>query len=141
MTPFFSALKPDCAPEIITAFINGGADVNSLLGDSERTPLHIAVWLSNQKVASVLIKAGADIDARDCQGMTPLIFACQVGFKPEMITILLKAGADPSLTCYAGKTAFDYVQQNESLVDTTAFWELKDTASVKPPTNHGILNL
>ena len=43
---------------------------------------------------SVLLKAGADLKARDEDGLTSLMWASGHNENPEVISVLLKAGAD-----------------------------------------------
>ena len=47
-------------PEEVTALIEGGADVNAK-DQSGRTPLWFAAFNRNEKVAELLLKAGADV--------------------------------------------------------------------------------
>ena len=44
---------------------------------------------------ATLLKAGADINAREKGGTSVLMLAAMEGPNPEVITTLLKAGADP----------------------------------------------
>jgi ankyrin repeat protein len=46
-----------------------------------------------------LIKAGADVNAKDKSGWTPLIFAARSNPNPEIITALITAGADVNAKC------------------------------------------
>ena len=46
------------------------------------------------EVVTLLIKAGADVNAKDKYGVTPLHRAAAYNENPEVITILIKAGAD-----------------------------------------------
>jgi uncharacterized protein len=50
-----------------------------------------------------LLKAGADVDARDHQGATPLLFAAR-GESEEVIRLLLDAGADVNAANNDGDT-------------------------------------
>ena len=59
------------------------------------TPLtHAASNNANAEVVSVLIKAGADLEARDEKGGTPLMRAAGSNSNPEVVLVLLKAGAE-----------------------------------------------
>jgi uncharacterized protein len=73
-----------------------GADATAV-DATLRTPLHAACQQGHLEAARVLVAAGARIDARDSFGNTPLwraVFAFQGG-EPELIRLLLEAGADP----------------------------------------------
>ncbi|MGA2381590.1 MAG: hypothetical protein ABSG85_20005 [Spirochaetia bacterium] len=48
--------------------------------------------------------------------------------KPEVITTLLKAGADAKAKDDDGKTAFDYAQSNDRLKGTDAFRRLQEAS-------------
>lgn len=46
---------------------------------------------------------------------------------PEVIKVLLEAGADGTRKCYEGKTAFDYANYNDAISrDTDVYWMLSD---------------
>ena len=51
----------------------------------------------NPDAVSMLLKAGADLEASDKNGTTPLMLAAEYNENPEVITALLKAGADAKM--------------------------------------------
>jgi len=60
--------------------INKGADVTVKNSRSGRTPLHyLAFYIDDRKLAESMIKRGADINASDKNGETPLTFATRAG--------------------------------------------------------------
>ena len=68
------------------------------------TPLHdAAANSSSPAMLEVLLKAGADVYAKDKCGNTPLHLAASFSAVAE-VEVLLKAGADPSAIDNAGKT-------------------------------------
>lgn len=61
------------------------------------------------EVLDLLLGAGADINARDENGMTPLILAAYCG-RPTRVAGLLRAGADVHLRDTQGKSALDHAR-------------------------------
>ena len=57
------------------------------------TPLHEAAYHGQTEVLELLLKQGADINAKDRFGKTPLHWAAKNG-KTEVVELLLKNGAD-----------------------------------------------
>lgn len=87
--------------EMVVGCIEGGADVNAR---SEgwggplwpgSTPLHfVSAGAGDPVVVSLLLEAGADVNARDRSGYSPLHRAAERNDNPDMITMLLDAGAE-----------------------------------------------
>ena len=69
--------------------------------------MHEAIHGSMPENVRVLITAGANINARDNDGITPLYVAVYLG-KLEATKTLVNAGADTSITDSRGRTALDY---------------------------------
>ena len=68
-------------------------EVRTGVGDNG-TPLIRAAWDGAPKVAAMLIKLGADVEAKDSNwGNTPLRWCCWWG-NPEVADILMEAGAE-----------------------------------------------
>jgi ankyrin repeat protein len=80
----------------------------------------------NPDVIEVLLGAGANVNARDERGWTPLMYAARSNNNLEVINLLLNNGADGSLESNNGKTAFDHAKDNEYLKGTDAYWELNE---------------
>ncbi|MCL2010733.1 MAG: ankyrin repeat domain-containing protein [Synergistaceae bacterium] len=81
-------------PEEIEKAIQDGANVNGVEDSTGWTGLHIAAYRNdNPEVLRLLLENGADIDAKDENGVTPLILAVS-GRKPGNILLLLDRGAD-----------------------------------------------
>jgi ankyrin repeat protein len=107
----------------ITAAIKAGADVHET-DKNGVTPLHYAVRFRSPAAVESLLRHGASVN-QSCRrsGSTPLHRAVTSTGAPgtrgkgaqarEIIAILLRHGADPSLKNKLGKRAIDYVKDEE----------------------------
>ncbi len=82
-----------------------GADVNHPTNEDREPPIMVAVWRGSQgdaggAVLRLLIQEGADVNASDVNGETPLIRAAETGPFPGWAFFagkcLIDAGADPN---------------------------------------------
>lgn len=80
------------------------------------------------EVLEMLLAAGADINARDKQEMTPLILAAFCG-RPSRVAALLHSGADIHLRDAEGKTALDYARQHPEPEHRDAIVKLLEDAA------------
>ncbi len=76
------------------------------------TPLTYAGVNNHLDVARLLLANGADVDAHEEKmiGNTPLAEAVREG-TPEMVKLLLDAGADPTIPGWMGLTAYHRAEQ------------------------------
>ena len=93
-----------------------GCPINSVW--STKTILHTAVTYPNPEVVSHIINLGADVNAREYFGQTPLITLCS--FSPKFVDTeaetlyiesarrLIKSGADVDASDGSSMTALDY---------------------------------
>jgi hemoglobin len=86
-------LRPADGKAVAETLIRHGAQVNVHSGPIRGTPLHTAARRDNVAVARVLLSAGADIEACDIKGETPLRRALNCR-QPGMIGLLLAHGAN-----------------------------------------------
>lgn len=61
------------------------------------TPLALAVRAGRQGVVEALLDLGADVDAPTNSGHTPLLIAVFSDQPPDLVSVLLEAGADPNI--------------------------------------------
>lgn len=78
------------------------ADVNQAGGDGA-TALHWAAHVDSIESADLLLKAGAQVDAHNVYGVSPLMLASLNG-SPRMVTRLLDGGANPNTALPSGET-------------------------------------
>ena len=70
--------------------IRAGVDARD---DNQETPLHYAAQYKSDKVATLLIRAGADVNARNSHQWTPLHYAARSN-ADKVAALLIRAGAD-----------------------------------------------
>ena len=86
--------------EDVTACLDAGADPIARDGRWRETALHMAAWASTEPlVIEILLEAGADVDAQDELGKTPLQGALlpSSSGEPAVIEALVLGGADPNV--------------------------------------------
>jgi ankyrin repeat protein len=92
--------------EMINLLLQQGAAVNVKCADAlgvvkngalqlgRLTPLHMAAGVGNYGAVKNLVKAGADVNAKDIRDATPLVFAVTTDHAdPEIVRLLLAKGA------------------------------------------------
>ncbi|PCG20424.1 ankyrin repeat domain-containing protein [Brachyspira sp. G79] len=82
--------------ELVYKLIDLGADVNLAAELSGFTPLMAS--LHNITIAELLIEKGADIEAKDNDGINALVYASTYN-NEEMVKFLLEKGADANTVC------------------------------------------
>jgi hemoglobin len=103
-TPLYSAGNecPSGGP-VVKALIQGGAKVDACEGVKRCTALHMAARRDHVEVAAALLECGANIEARDSLGETPLRRAVNCG-QTGVAALLLANGANPHSVGNKGKT-------------------------------------
>lgn len=128
------AVTRSAALELIPFFVAKGADINAR-GWEDETPLHVAISYFNesassqagqvftgqidsssapssaensmaQQVIELMAKYGANLNASDAYGYTPLM-QCTVADNPVLVELLLKLGADKNIRDKDGRKAVD----------------------------------
>ena len=78
---------------VVRALVRGGANVNAHDGAKNCTALHMAARRGSVEIAEALLDCGADIEARDSLGETPLRRSVNCD-KVEVAALLVSRGAD-----------------------------------------------
>lgn len=112
------------SPEAVRLLIEKGADVrtaSNTLSNSVRhgqilmiklAPLHRAAAFGPAETVRDLLKAGADVNARDGRKLMPLSFAVATDNPSlETVRLLLQAGADVNAGDNTGETALDWAEK------------------------------
>jgi uncharacterized protein len=99
-------------PQATALLLTHGAHVHRFSRNPMRNqPLHACIALSRDlETARILIEQGADINATQAGGYTPLHQAAAAGLE-ELTRLLLEAGANPNCVCDQGKTPRDYARE------------------------------
>ena len=90
--------------------------VNSRSSEGD-TPLHVMAWRKDIEGASILIAAGADINAIGDMDQTPLHVAIMQD-DANMVELLIKAGAQTNLRSEFGKTALEEANEKAGRIQT-----------------------
>ena len=100
----------DNALEVIKIAVQMGSDVNAAEEGTGLTALHSAAFIGGDKIIQYLVENGAQLDAKDVSGQTPLHKASNIapkgatlrnlfptsGYLKSTVDLLLKLGATPA---------------------------------------------
>lgn len=129
--PYGEADSHEAIYETVLLLMRAGADVN-VRGHYDATALYYAAFGGHAQIAQILIDAGADVDAQDAFGFSPLIKAA-AGFMSvatsrhvDTVQVLLAAGANVDATTndfwtslmFAARGVFAGAGANAELVET-----------------------
>jgi ankyrin repeat protein len=85
---------------------------NGTLALGSFTPLLLAAPAGSTELVKTLVDAGADVNAKDMRGMTPLMLAIATDhYDLEKIHLLIDKGAQVNVATPEGETALDWAQK------------------------------
>lgn len=109
---------------LVKGFLSKGQDINALQKHRRGmwTPLH---WLAQRGLTdgiTCLLENGANPNATDDKGQTPLHFIAQKGIGKNQVELLIEHGADVNARDDAGQTPLDYAKKakRQSVADYLA---------------------
>lgn len=113
-------------PPAVIYLLGLNVDVNGRIRDL--TPLLLALQGFDTEIARVLVEAGADVNAPDVKGVTPLHMIASITSASDhdmlqIIVYLCDHGANRALCDRRGRTAYDVaVDRRQSTTITAALW-------------------
>ena len=101
---------------IVAMYLKLGANPNTKEKKKHNTPLHLVAaggihYAQFTKIMENLIRHGANVDAQNKEGTTPLMLSSQNGYK-DLVNLLLANGAKVNLVNHAQESALSLAQKN-----------------------------
>lgn len=111
---------------VLQLLLYGADSTLASTNENRQGPLHFACMTTDEheldlNLVEVLLQAGADPNAADIEGTTPLGYACRSGVLP-LVSLLISAGGDPTvkdgrgMTCLALAVACEADEIVEALI-------------------------
>jgi ankyrin repeat protein len=98
----------------VRMLLEAGAMVNEEVTTHKYSPLMLAAMRGNRTLMRMLIEVGADVNARDAQGNSVLMWAAYGSETGDVriADLLLAAGADPSVRNRTGESAVTWAKRH-----------------------------
>lgn len=95
----------------VASALSQGANPSMVVADfSDPTVLHLAVMHGHLRIVKLLLNRGADVEATDRFGLTPLHYAAAAA--ADVTQVLIDAGANPDQTDIEGNAPIHYAATN-----------------------------
>ena len=141
-TPLHYAVRYADDSKVVAALITAKADVHAKVPISEETPLHgvenrwYTCEISTGAIIVMLVSAaGADVNARDRLGRTPLHKVAENG-RLENVVVLVTEGADVDAQDKDGNTPLHYAEKNGKI--RVVNWLTSSGAKTNIKNNDGL---
>jgi hypothetical protein len=121
--PLFYAVRDNHA-DIISLLAAAGANVNRRTAGVEETPLMAAAYWGAERTLLALLKAGAETNAKDANGVTAVMRAAGQNHA-AILHLLWAAGADFTAASASGRTAKDFAARAKAEASLAALQELE----------------
>lgn len=108
----------------MSALYKAGVSIDALSAD-KKTPLMIALSAKQEKMANLIVNTGANVNAADAQGLTPLMLLASYDGSLDFAKKLIGKGAKLELESKGNATALDYAKSTKR-DDLIKFFESKD---------------
>lgn len=94
---------------VVDLILKHSAEINVQADSNGNTPLHTAVLVEKHAIVKLLLQNGANVNMQNARKQTPMHLAIEVTKKQtnrsfRVENLLMKAGADLSITDFFGKT-------------------------------------
>lgn len=96
---------------MLSLLMQRGANINATTPEGY-TLLHVLI---DPEFLPAALKAGANLEAQDVSGRTPLLVWLTEDEGEDMVEALLKAGANPNAQDVSGRSALDYARDRETV--------------------------
>ena len=99
-----------------------------VIAQAEENPLlNEEFWkTATVQVVVKILDVGADVEARDGHGWTPLHAAAENSKTTEAVELLLNRGANAKVTTNDGTTPFHLAKENKHLKGTDVYWRINE---------------
>jgi ankyrin repeat protein len=98
--------------DVVKWLLDHGANASDPVTVLQVPVLSLAAIRGDAMIVRMLLAKGADVNAKDATGSTPLFWALRSDYDShEVVDVLLKAGADPNAKDLAGESALDLARR------------------------------